>query len=1065
MIRLIHFLVRQKLISGLVVLMVFAAGLASLYRINRESFPEVNLDMVVITTIYRGGSPAEIEQLITIPLEKELRSVTGIDRVKAYNMENVSVIIAYMDPALDDTDDVVDDINKAVGLVTDLPENADRPEIEEITTEIQPVIDIALSLKKSDGPYTTEMYRELRKTARHLEDEIYEIDGVAEVERFGFLDREYLVEVDPDALSVEGLGLNYFLQAIKYRNVDMPSGIIRLGDQEYTLRTRGQFQDVNEIRNVPIVANATGYITKISDVAKVSDQFEEPDLYERFNGHHAIVFRVMKSNQADLLRMSEKVHEVVEKFQKDRNNDSVRVETFEDASVEVSDKLVSLISNALVGLSLLVLVLFFMLGFRLAFTVSMVIPMVFMIVLSSMEAIGLTINTISIFAMVMVLGMIVDFAIVVSENAYRHLQNGLSRREAVEKGTAEIFWPVTVTVLAIVAAFAPLLYMTGLIGKFILSIPVVIIVSLVAAWLQAMFVLPGQLDVIMKRPSSRKTDNTGFEEEKPGVFQRVLDAYRNVLRFALRRRYTTLGSLFVFLIGSVGISSYLVGFILFPPGGENYLEIISEMPQGTKLNTNLKAMEQVETVVRSSVGKNLKNIRTRVGIEEPNPVDPKPGEATHRGTMIIRLLDSSERPGENDDASKILDRLRTDMDLARKEGRLTGEIALEMKTRSHGPPVGKPVSVEIRGKQFDVLESVADRYTEFLSSIDGVQDVSLDLDQGKEEYRFQVLEDRAAMAGLTVMEVAAAIRTAFNGEVASTVNEGDDEIDIVVRFPDSARQSLESIEKVHIANRQGRLIPLVQVAKYQKSTGYSMINRQDYKRVVKVEANVDTAKTTSIKVNELLKKEFESIGQEFPGISVNYGGEQEDAQESIRDLLISFAFALAIIYVLLTAFFHSALTPVVIMSAIPFGMIGVMMGLMLDGSPLSFMSLLGMVSLSGVIVSNTLVLVSFIQDLIGEGLNLDDALVEGGVMRLRPVILTTATTVLGLLPSIVGLGGIDHFVRPLALSFASGLIFATFITLVLIPVLYRIKEDFRSFLGWILKRFGMKLYDPLADAE
>ncbi|MCB1316484.1 MAG: efflux RND transporter permease subunit [Leptospiraceae bacterium] len=432
-----------------------------------------------------------------------------------------------------------------------------------------------------------------------------------------------------------------------------------------------------------------------------------------------------------------------------------------------------------------------------------------------------------------------------------------------------------------------------------------------------------------------------------------------------------------------------------------------------------------------------------------NPTDPAPSEGTHRGTLILHLTPDGTR---DRDATAMLDDLRNRAADARAAGTLSPELNLDFRVQEGGPPRGLPVNVEIRGAEISVLRKIAAEYMQYLKTVDGVYDISTDLEPGKREYRFRVNELRAAQADTSVLEIARTIRAAFDGTVASQVHEGEDEIEVRVRFPDEARRNLATLNEVSIENKNGFLVPLASVTAWEQQEGYALINRLNFKRVGQVQANIDDTVTTSVAVNALLAKKFQDIESRYPGYSINYGGEEEERQESLSNLMVLFLFAMITIYMILASFFRSLITPIIVMSAIPFGLVGVILALMAHLQPLSFMSLLGVVSLTGVIVSNTLVLVEFINITRKEGLSLLETLVRVGSLRFRPVILTSATTVLGLLPTVYGIGGQDAFVQPLALAFGYGLIFATFITLVLIPCLYYIVEDMKAKVRGVLAR-------------
>lgn len=1050
--RVIEFIVNQKLLINLTVILILLAGLYTVQHTNREAFPEVNFDMVSITTIYPGASPDEMEKLITVPVEKQLREVDGIDKVRSYNVENASVIVLYLEDKLDDKDGVIQDIKDAVGMVEDLPTNAEEPQVEEIKLDKSPVISVAVY---QDGG----SYSHVRSIADELEDRIYEEDGVADVEKQGYLNREYLVEVSPAAMERYRIGMNSVVNTLKMRNIDLPGGSLRVNDKEYVLRTKGQYENTREILSTAVMANDLGFVTRIGDVARVREAFEETDIYERYNGHDAIIFTIWKKRSADEIEITDRLKEVIADFAAD-NSEGVTLETFADVSQYTRDSISSVLQNAATGFVLLAIILFMLLGIRLAALVTASIPVSFMVAFFGLKYNDITLNVISMFGMIMVLGMIVDFGIVVTENVHRYVAMGYKKKAAIVKGVSEVFWPVTVTLLSIIAAFAPLLMLSGIFGKFIKAIPLVVMLALAASWFIAMFIMPTMLNIVgTGKPSMDSDDETTVFES--GFFGKVQQLYHGSLNMALRHRYITLAVLVVLLFGSLFLSGQ-IGFVFVPPGGETELRIDAELPLEKNLDASLQEVKKIEQYVLELSEEELDSLQSRVGIESTGFLDPKPGEGTHKSTLLISLTPHNDRERG---ARTILNEIETKVRDAQKAGEISGDLNLKFTVSENGPPVGKPVNVEIRGEDFAVLEKIAGEYQEFLNGMDGVYDVELDLEEGKDEYRYTIDEAVAAQAGVSVYDIATALNASFEGAIATSVRQGDDDIDIRVRFPENYRNCFCGLNMVKVANMQGGLIPLNAVTNVRKQKGYSAINRLNYKRIVQVQAEIDLSKATSIEVNQAMEKHFSDIEDRYPGYRIAYGGEQEDTSESMGELGVLFLFALLVIFIILAVFMNSLLLPAVVMSAIPFSLVGVIGALWAHGQPLSFMSTLGIFSLAGVIVSNTLVLVQFINNQRSEGHDLKESLLRGGVIRLKPVLLTTGTTVLGLFPTMYGFGGKDFFVAPLALSFGWGLIFATFITLVLIPSFYNIAEDFKGLMAALLKPFGITMNGALYVAE
>ncbi len=1058
MITIIKYLIKEKLVIALIVGLVFMLGLMSISRMNREAFPEVNFDMVSIKTVYPGGSPDELESLITIPIEKKLREVDDIDKVRSYNIENVSVIAVYIDEKAADKKQVVQDIKDAVDLVEDLPSTAEESVIEEITTDKTEIFHAAIFAKNEGVPFTV-----LRDAGDKLEDFFLDFDGVAEVEKYGFYDREFLIEVDPEKLAKFRLGMNNVINTVSTRNIDYPGGPLRIGDNEYILRTKGQYNNIDEILNTVIQSNDVGYSIRIRDIATVTDTVDEPDVLERYQGKKSIIFKVLKKQSADELRLTDTITGSMEKFI-NPYPDQVKIELFNQTSELTRDNIESVLTNAATGFILLALILFFMLGVRMATLVTSTIPLVFMVAFIGLKSAGVTINVVSLFGFIMVLGMIVDFGIVISENAHRYMEMGLKKSDAILKGSSELVWPVTVTFLCISAAFMPLMLLTGIMGKFMKYIPMVVMISLTASWLIAIFVMPTFLNIFSKESYKKKKDEGIVLEDgehlEKGLFGKIQMKYMNLLRKALRHRYITVGILFVLLLGSLALVP-VVGFVFSPGGGSEEIEIKTYLPNSRNLQANLRDIKKLEKIILDLPAEELETLYSRIGTEVPFGLDPKPGDGTHKSTLFVYLTPEKDRKRT---APEIQDKLMKDFAAAQEEGFIAKEMKISVKVQEHGPPVGDPVNVEIRGEDFDTLNKIAAEYITYLKDVKGVYDIKTDFEPGKTEFRYKTDEVLASRAKISVMDVATAINASFEGAKATTVRDGEDEIALRVRFNEKARERMRSLNDVMISNNQGGLIPLGMITTQKQQPGYSQISRLNYKRIVQVKANVDTNVTNSVEANRTLAVKFADIEKRYPGYFVSYGGEQEETSESLAELGLYFEIALVVIFIILAIFFKSLMTPLVVMIAIPFSLIGVIFAVFIHNETLCFMSVLAIFSLAGVIVSNTVTMVEFINIKRDESHGLVDALAEAAVLRLRPIILTTGTTVLGLFPSIYGIGEKNHSTAPLALAFGYGLIFATVITLILVPCFYHIAEDIKVRFSAFLSRFGIvmspQLYTP-----
>lgn len=1079
--KLISYLLDQKLLINLIVVIIILAGITIFPKINRESIPDIKFDMVTITTIYPGASPSDAEELISIPIEKKLRSISDLDKVRSYNVENVSLIVVFIEDGAKDKKKVVQDIKDAVEQVTSLPANAQKPLVSEVTFDNTELVSVAFTGKNKDVPYSR-----LREFANKSENFFYDINGVAEVEKFGYYDREYLVEVDPDALEKYRIGMNTIVNAVKMRSIDFPGGPLRIGKKEFVLRTKGQFKNADEIRNTVIRGNDTGYSLKISDVAKVTDTYAEADVHQRFNGKQAVVFKLWKKRSADEIELASRIKKAVAAYSLPGYED-VDISFFNDQSVRTQSRIMSVVHEAALGFIILWAFMFLLLGRRMSTLVLVGIPITFMITFVSMWYQGITINIVSLFGMIMVLGMMVDFSIVIAENSHRYMERGLKKRTAVEKGVSEVFWSVTVTLICIIAAFMPLLLVSGMIGKFVKAIPLVIITTLIASWVIAMFILPTYLNMFLgdshkkgggkeitlpqkllsKIFGNRINRSLGAIQKKDenfeeGLFGQVQKKYKDFVQTALKHRYITVGILTVLLLISLSLVPR-IGFKFITGGGEEQIRISIKLPFEMNLESNLEEMKTIEKLILESVPKEeFAALHLYVGEEFTEIIDPKPGKATYKSTFEIYLVPEKERIRTAEGIN--LD-LRQKIADAQDKGVIPKDLEIKVESVFDGPPVGKPVNVEIQGEDFEIIKKIAAEYYEFLPTVKGIRDLRIDLESGKSEYQYTVNERMAAWTGVSAYDIASAINASFTGSVATKVNQNEEEVGVRVRFEENARQKLNGLHDVKIANMTGGLIPLDSVSNVKIDKSYAQINRLNFKRLVQVQADVDTKVITPVEVTRLLEKKFADIEKRYPGYIIRYGGEQEDTNKSMGELAGLFIAALIFIFVVLTVFTRSLIMPVVIMIAIPFALVGVIFALFTHGQPLSFMSTLGLFSLAGIIVSNTLVLVQFINNFRDEGMSLKDALAEGGVVRLRPIILTAGSMILELLPVMYGFGGKDYLVSPLALAFGYGLIFATFITLILIPCFYYIAEDIKGVAAKFVSNFGINMSGTIYQAR
>jgi len=1015
------FSVKHSLLVNLISVFILIAGFYTLYifKIRREAFPEVSFDMVVISAVYPGAPPEELEKLVTVPIEKEVKGVDGIEEIQSASTENLSSILVKISQDVKDKDKVVDDIQQAVNRVVDLPDEVEEPVVTEITSGEIPVVEVALS---GDLPEV-----EIQEYAERLEDLLEDIPGVSSISRRGWRDREVWVEVDPAKMRDLHLSLEEVMSALRRRNVAIPAGKLE-GEEEFSIRTTGEFHTKEEIDNVIIRANEAGNWLRIRDVAGVRFSFEDEDVINKSYGSRSISLTVIKRATGDAVEIVDLVKEKTKDFLT-RANPGLKASFINDISFYIKRRLGVLKNNGIIGIILVCCVLLIFLDFRIALLTALGLPIAFAATLAVMGFTGLSVNLVTMFGLIVVLGMLVDDGIIVAENCSRHLENGLDSRRAAVLGTEEVTKPVTTTIITTIAAFFPLMFMSGMMGKFIWGIPLVIIIALSASLFEALVILPSHFADFVSLGNKTKT-----RKDSPW-FRRLLEFYTGMVNKALNRRYWVFGGVVVVLLLS-GILAKFMPFVLF--GSEEGIEqfyIRAEVPVGTNLYTTNKLISRIEEKIEQLPEDALDAYTTQVGsMGQTWMFDPYGKSGSHVAQITVYLTPFTERKKM---VSEIIDDLRKEV-----KG-MEGFEKIYFEKEHEGPSVGKPIAVNIQGENFPVMEEISEKVAGFLNKIDGVSDVTSDYEVGRGEIRVVIDKDEAARTYLSVGEIASSIRYAFKGGVATTIKpvKAEEEIDVVVRFPEEYRSRRQSFDEILVPNKLGNLIPLKKIASLEDKVSIARIRHLDGKRVITVRAEVDKKKITPLKASQLMQKEAKAILEQYPGYSIGYGGEQEENVRAARDFLKAFGLAFFLIFMILAANFNSLIQPLMVMIAIPFGLIGVIWAFFFHGLPLSFFTMIGVVGLAGVVVNDSIVLVEFINNLRRKGAGRRDSIIQGGRLRLRPVLLTTITTSLGLTPTAYGIGGGDPFLRPMALTIVWGIVCATALTLVVLPCIYAIVDD------------------------
>jgi multidrug efflux pump subunit AcrB len=1054
---LIRFALNNPLLANLLVVLVVIAGLLSWAAMPREMFPVVELDRVRITTVYKGAAPEEVERQITQPIEQEFDGFADVDEISSTSSEGVSNILIKLKSGAN-VDDFLREARDALDRVTDLPELAEKPELVRLKTRF-PVVSLTLYGDVATG-YLVDI-------AEQVKLRLLQVPGVASIGVAGAREWELWVTVDPEQLAARGVPISLVIEALRTNLRDLPGGAIKAAEGDILLRGRGVAPDPQQVAGIALRTNAQGGKLLLGEVAKIMRRLEEAKTQGRFNGKPSINLTVNKTADASTIDVAQRVQQLAEKLRTELPP-SMQVGLFSDLSKFVKERLEVLQSSGLVGLMLVLLTLYLFLNARVAAVAAMGIPVGFMFATILLHYFGYTLNMISMFAYLVVLGRLVDDSIIVTENIYRHMEAGEPPRSAAEAGAREIYWPVVASTFTTIAAFLPMLAIGGTMGAFIKVIPVVVSLALFGSLLEAFAILPTQAQYLLRvihHEGKRRWIN----------WRAALQRYLAFLRWSMDNRYLVTLATFGILVISLSYAATRMHFELFGRVESTQFFINAEAPNTYKLEDTARLSEQMERIILERVGRDsLETLLTNVGVTlidfsrikfDSNYiqfiVDLK--KAAPQGFIeawvgpLTHLNLHPEHGSRTRPAEDIINDVR---------GALQNVTGVQRLTvlRPEGGPAGADIEVGVTGPDIKVLRELAERVTHYLKQVPGAQDVQQDLVEGKLEFQYS-LNERGRQLGLTQDKLADVVRSGFLGHEVTQVTSQGKRIPVRVIYPEAVRQHSESLKNLRIALPNGATVYLGEVADIRAGRGLDTIARRDQRRLATISAEVDRAVTTPLQVTELLKKKFTELNKDYPGYELLFMGEKKEANESLRGMLRATLIALFMIFIVLAALFKSLLDPLVVMFAIPYGAIGVVIGHAVLGYNLQFLSLIGALALSGVVVNNSLLLIDVSNKLCARGWTRMDSLIEACRVRTRPILLTSITTILGILPLIFFATGSTAFLSPTAVSLGFGLFFSTALTLIALPCFYLIADDMRRWSGERVRHLlGKKEYGRMTSA-
>ncbi|MBI2401420.1 MAG: efflux RND transporter permease subunit [Gemmatimonadetes bacterium] len=1087
---------------GVVVMAAFLAivGIGSYVTIPKESAPEIVVPNIIVNTIYAGVSPGDMETLVTRPLEEELNTIADVKTITSTSVEGYSSINVEFEAGVD-MNEALQRVREKVDIAKpELPPAAEEPGIFEINFSEFPIMQVNVA-----GPHSLER---LRQVAEDLQDRLEQIPSVLEVQLAGGLEREVQVDVDLARLKYYGLAFQDMIDAIAAENVTIPGGSIEVGDVKYLVRVPGEFSTTAPIADI-VVTTKRGRPIYVRDVASVDFGYKERDSYARLDGQPVVSLAVKKRAGENIIETAEAVRAAVAEAEPSLPPGTV-IKMTSDQSEDIREMVGSLENNIISGLILVVGVLLFWLGARTAWFVGLAIPLSMFISFAILKASGITMNMVVLFSLILALGMLVDNAIVVVENTYRFREQGFDRATAAKYATAEIAWPIIGSTATTLAAFLPLVFWPGIVGEFMSFLPITLIITLSSSLFVALVIVPVACSLLLDpenvaraplTPAMRRMliAGTGLMfmvmlavqwlaavllaltagllyafHHWVGVgsskwmmnraIPALIDNYEGMLRWALDHRRRLLFGTAGAFVGTIVVFGVLnAGIEFFPediPPATVYAQV--EAPLGTRVDQTDAMVRRIEAELRQLPGgEDVQSVVATTGSMVTATFTGQ-SSGTHLASVAVNFVDYKD---QQHDVFATIEQMRQTV------GREIAGADISVEMQNMGPPTGRPVTIEIRGTDPEVLRKLGDSLVHRLENsalftkLDGIES---DMAEGRPELVIDVDREKAALYGLSTRMVGTTVRSAINGTEASKFRDGDDEYDITVRLAKTYREDLNSLADLTVVD-DGKQVPLSSVASWHVGKGFGDVKRKDLDRVVTVSSDVRTGHNANAVLAEV-QQELADVPSALPsGYQMSYTGQQQEQQESQSFLTGAFFLALLLIGFILVAQFDSVTRPLIIMTSVIMSTIGVLIGLMVFRMPFGIiMTGIGVISLAGVVVNNAIVLLDYTDTLrTRDGLSLRDAVVTAGRTRFRPVWLTAITTVLGLMPLAVGfnLDFIGLYTRlapdlywggeqaswwgPMAIAVIAGLLFATFLTLVLVPVLYTLMTELQE---WVRAR-------------
>jgi multidrug efflux pump len=1013
------FSIKNRTAVMVLMALIAAVGAYSYSTLPREAFPDVAVPYVMVSTIRDGVSPADMESSVTMKIEKKLTGISGVKEIRSSSAEGMSLIMIEFLPDVK-TDDAVQKVRDKVSQArADLPDDVKEPIVNEISFSDIPIMTVSIS-----GPMSPVSMKLL---ADDLKDLIEVVPGVMSCTVTGALEREIRLEIDQDRVISYGLTIPELLALIPSENVNVSAGGLETQGTKFNVRMNAEFTNPEEVDRL-LLATRNGMPIFLKDVATITDTFKDRDSLSRVNGRDSITLSIQKRTGGDgnIIEITDNIRAILSQAA-NRVPEGVKFDITRDSSAEIRRMVADLENHILSGIVLVLVVLLVFLGWRASLIVALAIPMSLLMSFTILQMMGYTLNMVVLFSLIMVLGMLVDDAIVIVENVWRHMQMGYGRFDAAMKGTSEVAWPVITSTATKVAAFAPMMFWPGMMGSFMKYLPITLVVTLSSSLFVALVINPTICAIAGGHVARRQKEPF------------LLRYYRRLIQLVVTYRSASLVMTVTLLVAMVMLYiqfGLAKGVEFFPEGDPKTAVINIRSPQGTNIHESDRLAKLIEKKVKIYAGY-MDNYVSNVGSAGGDGMSGSTG-GSHIATETLSFLDYDIRKTPS---AEILNKLR--QDVANIPG---AEITVEKE--NDGPQTGAAVTVRIMGKDFKELQAISQQARELITNVPNLVNLRSDYEAAKPELAFQVDRQTAILYGVSTATIGNFLRTAIFGQKVSTYRQLNDEYDITIRLPLAQRVAIDDILRLQVPNNTGKAVPLSSLGRFAYVGGMGTINRINQNRVVTLTADNEGRQADMVlkDVQDRLSKLTQNLPE---GYRIGYAGEKQEQDDASAFLFKAFIVALLLIWLVLVAEFNTLSVPMIIMSTVALSLIGVLVGLLVSGMPFCvIMTGVGVISLTGVVVANGIVLLDFIRKLQRRGMDVIQAAVQASTTRLRPVFLTAITAILGLLPMATGVSFDFHQMSwatrsessqtwaSMAIAVIYGLSFATVLTLLIVPALY-----------------------------